>query len=112
MDAEPARVIGADGKSYPGRVVREVRAEIIEEDQEVDLSEPDEMSIDASYIHALSDYIAGIIRVQPPTLGDPPALFRRRHELERRLQTVLAEVMTTSPATHRGHKENSGDTTR
>jgi len=29
-DAEPARVIGADGKSYPGRVVREVTAEIIE----------------------------------------------------------------------------------
>ena len=29
-DAEPARVIGADGKSYPGRVVREVTAEVIE----------------------------------------------------------------------------------
>ena len=106
----PARVIGADGKSYPGRVVGTTTAEVIEEDQEVNLSELDEVAIDASYIRALSDYIAGIIRVQPPTLGDPPALFRRRHELERRLQTVLAEVMTTRPATQRGHKENSDDT--
>jgi hypothetical protein len=31
--AEPARVIGADGKSYPGRVVREVTAEVIEPEE-------------------------------------------------------------------------------
>jgi hypothetical protein len=30
-DEPPARVVGADGKSYPGRVVREVTAEIIEQ---------------------------------------------------------------------------------
>lgn len=29
-DAEPARTTGADGKSYPGRVVREVAVEVIE----------------------------------------------------------------------------------
>ena len=28
----PARVVGADGKSYPGRVVREVVAEVIEQE--------------------------------------------------------------------------------
>jgi hypothetical protein len=32
-DAEPTRVVGADGKSYPGRVVREVVAEVIEPDE-------------------------------------------------------------------------------
>jgi hypothetical protein len=32
-DDEPARVIGADGKSYPGRVVREVTAEVIEPEE-------------------------------------------------------------------------------
>jgi len=31
-DAEPARVIGADGKSYPGRVVGSTTAEVIEPD--------------------------------------------------------------------------------
>ena len=31
-DAEPARVVGADGKSYPGRVVRTTTAEVIEPD--------------------------------------------------------------------------------
>jgi hypothetical protein len=29
-DDQPTRVTGADGKSYPGRVVREVKAEVIE----------------------------------------------------------------------------------
>ena len=32
-DAEPARVVGVDGKSYPGRVVREVTAQVIETEE-------------------------------------------------------------------------------
>ncbi len=39
-DEPPARVIGTDGKSYPGRVIREVTAEVIEEvrqEQQVDI---------------------------------------------------------------------------
>jgi hypothetical protein len=35
-DAEPARVIGADGKSYPGRVVGSTTAEVIEPTEEAD----------------------------------------------------------------------------
>jgi hypothetical protein len=39
-DAEPARVIGADGKSYPGRVIREVTAEVIEPDPDLPRGRP------------------------------------------------------------------------
>jgi hypothetical protein len=79
----PTETLGADGKLRP----RKIRPVVI------DLETPDERSRSASYVRALHDYIAAIVRVQPPTLGDPPAEFRRRHELERRLQAVLAEVM-------------------
>lgn len=78
------------------RVIREVVADTtnpVNED-EIDLDAgPNEEARAAAYIDALKGYISGVTRVQPPTLGDPPALYRRRHALERRLLDVLAEVM-------------------
>ena len=107
-----ARVIGADGKSYPGRVVATTTAKVIEPMEDaIDLEAPDEPSRSASYVRALQDYIAAIVRVQPPTLGDPPAEFRRRHDLERRLQKVLSEVMPIRPAIQGAPKETLDDNT-
>jgi hypothetical protein len=82
-------VIGADGKTYTPRVAKE------EAPDEIDLDTgPDEGGREDAYRRVLREYVAGIVRVQPPTIGTPPTLYRRRHELERRLQAVLAEVMS------------------
>lgn len=86
----PDKTLGADGKLR----AKPVKGEVIEP-SEMDLDAgPDEPARDAAYVEALRQYIAGITRVQPPALGDPPRLYRRRHQLERHLQKVLAEVMS------------------
>lgn len=92
---EPRVSIGADNRvrTYEPRVVQAVVIDVPIDEPDLDCG-PDERSRNAAYQSALRDYVKGIVRVQPPTIGDPPSLYRRRHELERRLQTVLAEVMS------------------
>lgn len=93
-DASPdARVVGADGKSYPARVVREVKAEVLEEEEPPnEIPEPSTEDINEMYVEALSRYIAGVVRVIPTT-AIVPTLIRRRFTLERELQLVLQRVM-------------------
>lgn len=105
----PTETLGADGKLRPRKIPP---TEVIEPMEDaIDLEAPDEPSRSASYVRALQDYIAAIVRVQPPTLGDPPAEFRRRHDLERRLQKVLSEVMPIRPAIQGAPKETLDDNT-
>jgi hypothetical protein len=90
-DEPPARVIGADGKSYPGRVVREVHAEVIEAEEDenaIDMT-PDPDSLNRWYVYKLSKYIKGVVMIMPPALGQAPTLLRRRYALERALQATL-----------------------
>jgi len=49
---------------------------------------PDPTDLNRWYVKALSEYIAGIVNVTPPALGQP-TLMRRRRELERALQATL-----------------------
>lgn len=96
VEDRPAETLGADNKvrSYPPRVVQAVVIDGPASD-EIDLdSGPDEGARADAYRRVLREYIAGIVRVQPPTIGDPPSLYRRRHDLERKLLAVLAEVMS------------------
>ena len=60
FDSPDARVIGADGKSYPGRVVREVTAEVIEPDAEA----PDASPALAAFVECLTALTT--LRKTPP----------------------------------------------
>jgi hypothetical protein len=58
-DAEPARVIGADGKSYPGRVVGTTTAEVIEpEEAALTPAEAKGPSFLRTFRHALRNFRA------------------------------------------------------
>jgi hypothetical protein len=88
-DQTPIR--GADGKSYP-RVVREVIAEVIEEEEPiVDLdSVPDAARESwAMWTADLRRYMAGVVDVPPPPQTDP-ARYRR---LRRALVPALNETL-------------------
>lgn len=71
---EPPRVIGADGKSYPGRVIRQVRAAVIEPTARPDIGAPFWPEL-----LAVRDAIRNLSAVSPDILaGNVPARRRRR----------------------------------
>lgn len=86
----PEPIRGADGKTYPARTVTAV---VIDTPEEGVLDEtPNTDSLDHYYVDALRKYIAGIVNVTSPAVGQPP-LMRRRHALERALQAVLDDFI-------------------
>jgi hypothetical protein len=93
-DAEPARVVGADGKSYPGRVIRTVEAELIEPDHDVIVPAPESENQITSEPTApsLFDSIINIIKLIED-LPDPEAIAaavptKRRTSTARKLRKV------------------------
>jgi len=87
----PAETLGADGKYRPARVVREVAAEVIEEEEE-QTDTRDLKALDQHYLAALRSYIAAIVDVSAPAVGQPP-LMRRRRAIERALQQALSKFV-------------------
>jgi len=65
-----------------------IEPEITEPDTDTVDMTPDPTDLNRWYVKALSEYIAGIVNVTPPALGQP-TLMRRRRELERALQATL-----------------------
>lgn len=88
------RVVGGDGVERPARVIREVTAQIIEEEP-IESTDNTEDDLNAYYIKALRDYVAGIVNVLPSglVLKSPPTLFRKRLALARALDRTIDEVL-------------------
>ena len=81
-DSPDARVIGADGKSYPGRVVREVTAEVIEPDPDLPRGRPVKRSKNPSWWRVVSTWLK---RVRPEDR-------RFLSELLAAVQTALSDI--------------------
>jgi hypothetical protein len=91
-DRHVARVIGADGKSYPGHVIREVRAEVIEPTTPApEPEQPEERAPIETGTHfwpqllAVRDAIRGLSSISPDVLAaGVPA--RRRQQFAKDLR--------------------------